>query len=332
MTSKAAGAVAHLSFDERYLARRERARGAAQQPGTAAAGVIRDTRNLGTDLVDGVTGILTQPARGYKQAGIRGFAVGIGKGLVGAAVKPTAGILDFVTRTAQGVANQARGSSAATQQRIRPPRKLYGDKKVVRQYDYAEAAAHEVLAEFRAGRHRREQLVHCVDLIPREGGLAADVAILTERRLILAVWRTKRVLRHVSLDDLQGFEPTLDDNGGGLVLSSVVRQLWKATVSSTQRRMRACMPTSRFAARPADESLPKTRTTEVECVTPAVRDAFIISLRRAVRQFAQKGQGAAAGSSGGLTSGTSGGLTSAVSSREHGEPKATMPEGARIPS
>jgi hypothetical protein len=35
------------------------------------------TRNLGADLVDGVTGILTQPARGYKQAGIRGFAAAL---------------------------------------------------------------------------------------------------------------------------------------------------------------------------------------------------------------------------------------------------------------
>lgn len=289
MTSRAAGAVAHLSFDERYLARRERARGTAQQPGTAAAGVIRGTRNLGADLVDGVTGILTQPARGYRQSGIRGFAVGIGKGLVGAAVKPAAGILDFVTRTAQGVANQARGSSVAIQQRVRPQRKLYGDKKVVRQYVYAEAAAHEVLAEFRAGRHRREQLVHCVDLIPQARGLSADVAILTERRLLLAVWRTKRVLRHVSLDDLQSFEATADDNGV-IVLNSVVRQLWMATVSSTQQRMRACMPTSRLATRPPDESLPKTRVTTVECVSPTVRNAFIISLGKAVRQFAHKGQ------------------------------------------
>lgn len=325
MTSRAAGAVAHLSFDERYLARRERARGTAQQPGTAAAGVIRGTRNLGADLVDGVTGILTQPARGYNQSGIRGFAIGIGKGLVGAAVKPTAGILDFVTRTAQGVANQARGSSVASQQRVRPQRKLYGDKKVVRQYVHAEAAAHEVLAEFRAGRHRREQLVHCVDLISQERGLAADVAILTERRLLLAVWRTKRVLRHISLDDLQSFESTADDNSV-LVLNTAVRQLWKATVSSTQQRMRACMPTSRLSTRPADEGLPNARVVTMECTSPAVRDAFILSLGKAARQFVHKGQGAAAGTSGG----------GGVNSREHGAQHSSMgtiSEGAvRIPS
>jgi hypothetical protein len=287
---------------------------------------MHGTRNLGADLVDGVTGILTQPARGYRQSGSRGFAVGIGKGLVGAAVKPTAGILDFVTRTAQGVANQARGSSVVTQQRVRPQRKLYGDKKVVRQYVYAEAAAHEVLAEFRAGRHRREQLVHCVNLIPQAKGLAADVAILTERRLLLAVWRTKRVLRHISLYDLQSFESTAEDNGV-LDLNSVVRQLWKATVSSTQQRMRACMPSSRLAARHADESLPKTRVTTVECASPSVRDAFVVSLGKAVRQFAQKGQGAAVGTSG---------TASVLISREHSEPKSTIstiPEGAaRIPS
>lgn len=43
-------------------------------------------------LYDGVTGLVTQPLAGAQGDGFAGFAVGMGRGLAGVIVKPTAGI------------------------------------------------------------------------------------------------------------------------------------------------------------------------------------------------------------------------------------------------
>jgi len=284
VTGKAAGAVAHLSFDERYLATREKTRGRAQQPSTAVDGLARGGRSLGTGVMQGITGIVVQPARGYKEAGALGFAKGLGKGLVGLGVKPAAGVLDLLSRTAQGAANQTRRSSSlVSQHRARPPRTLYGDKKVVREYVHAEAAAHEVLAEFRAGKHRREPLAHCVDLVPQPRGLTADVAILTDRRLMLAEWKTKRVLRHISLDDVESFEPAA--GGAELLLTTRQREPWQATVSSTQQQMQSCMRSQRHRHQDSGpQGDTPTRSTvnrqaiRLECTSEAACRAFVAAL------------------------------------------------------
>jgi vacuolar protein sorting-associated protein 13A/C len=47
---------------------------------------------------DGVTGVVTQPIEGAKKNGMGGFVTGIGVGLVGLVVKPTAGVIDLVNK------------------------------------------------------------------------------------------------------------------------------------------------------------------------------------------------------------------------------------------
>jgi vacuolar protein sorting-associated protein 13A/C len=43
------------------------------------------------------------PIQGAKEEGLAGFVKGVGRGIIGAAVKPTVGALDFATRTTQGI-------------------------------------------------------------------------------------------------------------------------------------------------------------------------------------------------------------------------------------
>lgn len=208
-----------------------------------------------------------------------------------------AGVLDLLSRTAQGAANQARGSSnLVAQHRVRPARMLYGDKKVVREYLHAEAAAHDVLADFRTGKHRREPLAYCTDLVPRPRGLIADVAILTDKRLLLAVWATKRVVRHIRLDDVEHFEPSPEGGGTELLLTTRQEQ-WQVTVSDTQRQMRACMRTQR--SRPPDDSptradarparaVQRIQVHRLQCTSKVECQAFMQQLDRAIALFASK--------------------------------------------
>eukprot|EP00605_Chrysophyceae_sp_TOSAG23-4_P000339 GSChrysophyteH1.ASY1.ANO1.386.1 assembled CDS len=70
-------------------------------------GVIVGAQELGTDLYDGVTGILSQPIRGYTKGGLVGGGIGLGRGLIGFAVKPVVGVFDLASRATEGIRNAA---------------------------------------------------------------------------------------------------------------------------------------------------------------------------------------------------------------------------------
>jgi hypothetical protein len=50
-------------------------------------------RDFGHGVYDGVTGVITQPVNGAKEEGALGFLKGVGKGIGGLVLKPTAGIM-----------------------------------------------------------------------------------------------------------------------------------------------------------------------------------------------------------------------------------------------
>ncbi len=54
-------------------------------------------------MVKGATGVVLDPIKGAKVDGAKGFAKGVGTGLIGAAVKPGVGLFDLATRTTQGI-------------------------------------------------------------------------------------------------------------------------------------------------------------------------------------------------------------------------------------
>jgi hypothetical protein len=64
-------------------------------------------KDIGRGLYDGVTGLVVQPYRGYRKQGAKGFGIGVLKGLAGCIVKPTAGAMDMVTHTFQGIKGTA---------------------------------------------------------------------------------------------------------------------------------------------------------------------------------------------------------------------------------
>ena len=50
----------------------------------------------------GITGLVTEPYKGAKKTGAKGFASGIGKGLIGVVAKPVAGTVGLVGHTIEG--------------------------------------------------------------------------------------------------------------------------------------------------------------------------------------------------------------------------------------
>jgi len=62
---------------------------------------------LAYGIVGGVTSVATQTYRGMKKDGPAGLITGLGRGMVGAVVKPMTGVLDFATGTASIIREKA---------------------------------------------------------------------------------------------------------------------------------------------------------------------------------------------------------------------------------
>ena len=102
-------------------------------------GVLHGGVGLGKGVLHGITGLVSAPVRGATEGGVSGFAKGLGRGLVGVAVKPTAGVFELAAKTAEGLRNTGRAldslaleRSLRLSERQRLPRMLYGEAREVR--------------------------------------------------------------------------------------------------------------------------------------------------------------------------------------------------------
>jgi hypothetical protein len=112
----------HLALDAEYRSR-QRAKDEARAARDVAS--ARRTRLIegladGFDsavggVVDGVTGLVQEPMRGAERAGAAGVFLGLGRGVLGLAVKPVCGLADAATdvlrgeRAASFIFSEARG-------------------------------------------------------------------------------------------------------------------------------------------------------------------------------------------------------------------------------
>jgi hypothetical protein len=78
-----------------------------QQANTISEGLYVGTQELGRNIVEGVTGIVVSPYRGWESGGGVGLATGMARGILGVALKPAVGVLDLASRATEGIRNTA---------------------------------------------------------------------------------------------------------------------------------------------------------------------------------------------------------------------------------
>lgn len=57
------------------------------------------------NIFNALAGVISEPVKGAKRGGIRGGALGFGKGMLGLVCKPVKGTIDLVTQTTRGISN-----------------------------------------------------------------------------------------------------------------------------------------------------------------------------------------------------------------------------------
>lgn len=117
----AAGSLAGVSMDADYVRRRERR--ITRKPRNVVVGLGLGITELGMGIVEGGAGIFVNPIKGAIQGGAGGFCKGTLQCTIGIVSKPLTGVLDFASKTAEGIKNTATcWDDKANERRIRPPR------------------------------------------------------------------------------------------------------------------------------------------------------------------------------------------------------------------
>lgn len=138
-TGTLSSGIAALSMDNEYVSSRN-TRNRQEVATHVGTGLFYGTKQLGQGILAGVTGVITAPAMGAYNNGFTGFVEGVGKGLIGVAVKPTAGILDLAAKTTAGITATATVfDKKARNTRMRLPRMVYTSDRRIRVYSNDEA-------------------------------------------------------------------------------------------------------------------------------------------------------------------------------------------------
>ena len=235
-----------FSMDANYV--RDRAQ-AQPKPRHVVQGLVTGSAGLGRGVMEGLTGLISAPIEGAQSEGVTGFVKGLGKGVVGAVVKPTAGMFDLATRTAEGIANtfdfleESRGD-ASQSDRVRPPRMMHGPDKSLRPYSRSEAIAQRVLLQLREGMFLQEALHMCAELNPGE------LVVLTSGRLLLASSTTFRTTRQFPLLAIQAVRTHPHRTSIELQLKSGTNRAMTGAPSGERARWRRLFGGKRGGAAP----------------------------------------------------------------------------------
>lgn len=218
--SKVTGSIGHglslLTFDKDYI--REHQKTASTKPKDIREGLLEGTEAFGKSLFEGFSGFFTKPFEGAQQEGIGGFFKGVGKGLIGVPVKPVTGMLDFATKTTEGISNVKNYFNNDIKSKKRLPR-TFGPDGLVTPYSPSSAYGQFLLntvANQSYSKQRPEYHVHN----------EKEVILLTNR-CILFIKKSNLSLDHI-IDLLQIDKMVIEKDSfvATITAKGTSRKLW----------------------------------------------------------------------------------------------------------
>ncbi|OQR98040.1 vacuolar protein sorting-associated protein [Achlya hypogyna] len=207
LTGSISTGLVNLSMDKTYIQARTN-RKSAQGPTNVGAGLLLGTKQLGQGIFAGVSGVITKPVMGAYHNGLTGFVEGVGKGIIGVAVKPTAGILDLAAQTTAGITYSAATHDKKPKLfRQRLPRMMATSDRRLTIYSDETATIAMLLSKLQKDalspdeQHELHVMLpgNRVVLATSHQLMALDMAVVTKPRLLWA-YPVRHVLSSVSND------------------------------------------------------------------------------------------------------------------------------------
>ena len=181
VTGSLSQGVAALAMDDSYERRRASTALRSNVDGIGS-GIAEGSAALATGIAEGIAGLIYQPVKAAEHGGIGGFALGLGKGLAGLVSKPVAGVLDFASKTSEGVRASTSsvlgigpgpgGGLAVRSARIRLPR-ASGPHRLIKAYSEADAAGQVFFSRIQDGMLSKHQTYLAHNECSIEGKAAA---------------------------------------------------------------------------------------------------------------------------------------------------------------
>jgi hypothetical protein len=214
VTGKIAEGIAVLGMDEEF---QRRARMDARKPPRhLGEGLVEGGKSVVMGVYRGLTGIVTDPYHGYRLQGVRGLFKGIGTGVLGIALKPTAGTISAASKVLQGVGNTATCCDEVYENdRARCPRYI-GSDRILRPYNAMDAVMAANLRLYKIkdlafSKEDKEAEIYITSFQPTQGNLiVSDLRLLmlpssTSGFKGLFVRKRPKAIFSVLWEDVKGF-------------------------------------------------------------------------------------------------------------------------------
>jgi vacuolar protein sorting-associated protein 13A/C len=134
VTATFASGLAALTFDKEFEEAREMKK--MQKPKHVLEGLEKGSVAILHGFREGLTGVFTKTIEQSRKEGTFGFIKGAAQGVAGLVVKPMTGMIDFASKTTEGLKNTARiFEDHPNDIRIRHPRIFYTECSVLREYN-----------------------------------------------------------------------------------------------------------------------------------------------------------------------------------------------------
>ena len=166
-TDAVSGGLVKVGMDDEW--ERERRVRALKKPQHLGQGLQQGVVGFSEGVFYGVTGVVTQPVKGFREEGTLGLMKGVGKGAAGLVLRPAVGVVDVFTRTAEGLQNMGNYlGDEGKRARVRPPRYIDANEKLLRPYDWMSAARAASIRELKEGRYASLKWIDSFSFFPEE--------------------------------------------------------------------------------------------------------------------------------------------------------------------
>ena len=190
LTSSLTTGLTALTQDKEYMMERQRDF-AKNKPSNVVDGVGLGMLSFIKNVGQGLTGVITEPIKGFKKDKVGGMMLGGLKGLGGLVVKPIAGALDMVSRSAEGIKNTANIFEETTNyKKDRMPRVFYGTTHMIQIYNYNDAAIMQFLYKIGKKKYYEKEFVEQIQGEDK-GGRHISIVFFTDVMVHLSITRQK---------------------------------------------------------------------------------------------------------------------------------------------
>ena len=144
VTGTVSSGLATLAFDKEFEEHREKER--MKKPQNVIQGLEKGGKAIFYGFKEGITGVWMQPIENARKEGALGFVKGAAKGLAGLVIKPVTGIIDFASKTTEGIKNNALiFEDKARESRMRYPRVFYTECLILKEYSARDSQLFSIL-------------------------------------------------------------------------------------------------------------------------------------------------------------------------------------------